>query len=114
MYRFLVFILLFAAWMIFSGLFDLFHLSLGAVSSALVTWLSSSMLFEDRQRSISGRGGEFGRGAGYLIWLIWQIVVANVHLLKLSLSPGGKLLAVSVVPSVQARAQRDLQIWLAE
>ena len=46
------------------------------------------MLFSDRAKNLGARLGEFHRGAGYIVWLIWQIVLANLHLLKLALSPG--------------------------
>ncbi len=45
MFVFLTFILLFGAWIILSGRFDLFHLSLGGISSLLVALLSADLLF---------------------------------------------------------------------
>ena len=89
MYQLLVFFLLFLTWVIFSGFFDPFHLTLGAFSCALVTWMSSHMLFENRSRSLGRLVRELFGVARYLVWLLWQIVLANVHILRLALSPAG-------------------------
>ncbi|MCB1095245.1 MAG: Na+/H+ antiporter subunit E [Verrucomicrobiae bacterium] len=89
MYQVLVFFLLLLTWVIFSGLFDPFHLSLGVLSCLLVTWMSSGMLFADRAASVWSRGRQAFLLIGYASWLLWQIVLANVHILKLALSPSG-------------------------
>ncbi len=83
-YRLLSFTLLFAFWLILSGFFDPFHLSLGLVSCALVTWWSSDLMFESTTppKRLVRQGW---RLAGYLCWLLWQIVLSNIHLFKLSL-----------------------------
>lgn len=83
--RFVTFLLLFALWMTLSGFFDAFHLTLGVICCGLVTWWSGDLLFEERTVSL---GGLLRRGigmVGYLCWLLWQIVLSNIHLLKLSL-----------------------------
>lgn len=87
MYRALIFAILLAIWLVLSGLFDGFHIGLGIISCALVTWWSSDMLFEDRSIDMRGRVRQALRVPGYLAWLTWQIVVANVHVLRLALSP---------------------------
>ncbi len=89
MYRLLIFALLFAGWAIFSGLFDAFHLTLGVISCALVTYLSSDLLFSDRSQSFGDRVEQAIRFLGYALWLLWQIVLANIYILKLALTPGG-------------------------
>ena len=89
MYQVLVFFLLLLMWAIFSGLFDPFHLSLGVLSSLLVTWMSSHMLFANRAVSMGNRARQAWLGVGYLRWLLWQIVLANIHILRLALSPTG-------------------------
>ncbi|MEN9023069.1 MAG: hypothetical protein GWQ05_12710 [Verrucomicrobiaceae bacterium] len=89
MYRFLIFILILANWLIFSGLFGAFHIGLGILCAGIVTFVSSDLMFEDRSKSIAERMQEISRLPSYLVWLLWQIVLANVYLLKLALSPGG-------------------------
>lgn len=87
MFVFLTFILLFGAWVILSGRFDLFHLSLGGISSLLVALLSADLLFQDRQKGFSARAGEALRLFRYILWLLYQIVLANLHVLALAVSP---------------------------
>ncbi|MDA0811296.1 MAG: Na+/H+ antiporter subunit E [Verrucomicrobia bacterium] len=89
MYQALIFFLLLLTWVIFSGLFDPFHLALGVVSCLLVTWMSSRMLFTNRTDGMGVRARQAFMLVGYLSWLLWQIVMANVHILKLALSPAG-------------------------
>ncbi len=87
MYRLLIFSLLMAAWLVLSGLFDPFHMTLGAISCAIVTWMSADMLFQSRS-SLDQRLRELFRIPAYLCWLLWQIVLANVYILRMALNPG--------------------------
>lgn len=87
MYRALIFTLLFVTWLVFSGLFDFFHVPLGILSCALVTWWSSDFLFENRSSDLGQRFRQAARLPGYLVWLMGQIVVANIHVLKLAFAP---------------------------
>lgn len=79
------FILLFGSWMLLSGKFDLFHLGLGALSSMLVAWTSNDLLFKNRDRTIGQRLAEKFRFVRYAFWLLYQILVANVHVIALAL-----------------------------
>ncbi|MCZ6674518.1 MAG: Na+/H+ antiporter subunit E [Verrucomicrobia bacterium] len=88
MYRFVIFLLLFGTWIIFSGRFDSFHLTLGLLSSLFITLISSSFLFTNRSKSLGARLGEVARLPAYLLWLMWEIVLSNIHILKLALTPG--------------------------
>jgi multicomponent Na+:H+ antiporter subunit E len=79
------FIILFGFWISLSGRFDLFHLSLGIISCALVSFLSRDLLF-------SGKGGRnhlsrLLRFLRYLPWLFYQIVLANLYVAYLALHP---------------------------
>jgi multicomponent Na+:H+ antiporter subunit E len=89
MYRILTFCLLFLLWLVLSGLFDPFHLTLGAISCALVTWMSSDLLFEDRSVSLSARVRQLIRLPGYALWLLYEIFLANLYVFRLSLRPSG-------------------------
>jgi len=88
-YRVLIFLLLMATWVIFSGQFDAMHLTLGVLSSAFVTAISADLLFANRHTGIGSRIAEGIKLTIYLLWLLWQVVLANFHLLRLSLLPGG-------------------------
>lgn len=80
------FILLFTTWLLFSGKFDLFHLALGGVSCFIVAVFSTELLFENRQKGIAARLNEAGRFILFTGWLLYQIVLANIHVIKLALS----------------------------
>ena len=72
-------------WILMSGRFDLFHISLGVVSSAIVSFMSHDLLFKDirnRYRHI-----ETIRFIKYLPWLFYQIIVANFYVAFLVLDP---------------------------
>ncbi len=76
---------MFAFWIVFSGRFDLFHLAMGAVSSVIVALLSKDLLFPR----------PFGRSlplvwlrfVAYIPWLLYQIFLANLHVLYLVFHP---------------------------
>jgi len=87
-YKIFIFFLLLLTWVVFSGKFDVFHLVLGLISCGLVTWMSADLLFRTRKSSIGQLVLEGVRLLGYLVWLLWQIVLANVAVLRLALVPG--------------------------
>lgn len=82
----ITFLILFLLWILWSGRFDAFHLSLGAASCALVTFMSHNLLFK-RKEFTSGFAVEAVRFLKYLPWLLYQILLANIHVAYLALSP---------------------------
>jgi len=70
-----------------SGKFDIFHLALGVISSAIVTWSSTDLLFQEKNKALSARLTEAWRFTQYACWLVWQIIIANFHVIQLSLTP---------------------------
>ena len=88
MYRIAIFLLLIGIWVIFSGQFDAFHLTLGLISAAFITLISSSFLFFDRARGARQRLGEAIRIPQYMVWILYKIFQANIHILRLALTPG--------------------------
>ena len=88
MYRIVIFVLLLGIWIVFSGKFDAFHLALGALSSAFITAISGNFYFENRSKGMGARMAELLRLPAYGLWLLWQIVLSNIHILKLALTPG--------------------------
>lgn len=90
-YAVLFFAVLLAVWVVFSGLLDPFHLTLGVISCGIVTWLSSDLLFDDRSVSLQRRAVQAWRLCHYMVWLTWQIVLSNLAVLKLAFSPRSAL-----------------------
>ncbi len=80
------FIILFLNWIIWSGLFDAFHLSLGVISCLIVTFMSHDLLFK-RKEFRAGDITEIFRFIMYIPWLIYQIVLSNIHVTKIVLKP---------------------------
>ena len=86
MYQLLTFILLLVNWIIFSGVLDAFHLGLGVICCGFVAWLSTDLVFGNTSKGLSARLVEAFRFMGYAAWLLWQVVLANIHVLKLAFS----------------------------
>lgn len=80
------FIILFGFWVFLSGHFDLFHLSLGVLSCAIVSRISGDLFFSQGRvkRAHFLQGIRFFR---YLPWLLYQIILANLHVAFLVLHP---------------------------
>jgi multicomponent Na+:H+ antiporter subunit E len=82
---FAVFLILMAFWVVFSGKLDAFHLSLGAICCALVSWASADLL-------IKNFGGQNRlmktlRFLAYAPWLIYQVILSNFHVVALVINP---------------------------
>ena len=84
--RFAVFVSLFAFWLVFSGHFDAFHLSLGLICSAAVAALSYDLLLPKPLPSTAALIA--WRFLQYTPWLVYEVIVANFHVLNLVLRPG--------------------------
>ncbi|HVP77400.1 MAG TPA: Na+/H+ antiporter subunit E [Thermodesulfobacteriota bacterium] len=80
------FVILFGLWIQLSGLFDIFHLSLGVISCIIVARTSCDLLFS-KKRVERKHLRQLGRFIRYLPWLIYQIVLANIYVVKLALHP---------------------------
>ncbi len=72
-------------WLVLSGKFDLFHISLGVVSSAIVTYTSGDMLLKARR--LKGLPGNWLRFIAYVPWLLFEILRANMHVMRLVFHP---------------------------
>jgi multicomponent Na+:H+ antiporter subunit E len=84
--RFVVtFPILFIFWLILSGKFDTFHISLGICCSLIVAYIGHNLLFANV------RAGDMKvvskRIISYIPWLLYQILVSNFHVAYLALSP---------------------------
>lgn len=82
---FVTFIILFVIWLLLSGKFDLFHISLGIISCALVSFFSSDLLFPSLK--LKGLPIIWLRFIKYIPWLLYQIFLANIHVLYLTFHP---------------------------
>lgn len=90
----LLFTLLFLFWILLSGRFEIKFIIMGLFSAAIVAWISTPLL---RLPSINGRGYYLAfqipllKFFFYSIWLLWQIILANIDLAKIILNPKIKI-----------------------
>ena len=78
------FLVMFGFWILLSGKFDLFHLTLGVISSALVSFLSTDLFMHKEGKNRFSTGLRF---LLYLPWLLYQIVLSTLHVTFLALHP---------------------------
>jgi multicomponent Na+:H+ antiporter subunit E len=80
-----VFLTLYAFWLIFSGHYDALHLGLGILCSAVVAAVSHDLL-------ILNIGSphmlvKLWRFIQYVPWLLYQVLLANLHVVSLVIDP---------------------------
>jgi multicomponent Na+:H+ antiporter subunit E len=77
--------ILFVFWIVLSGKFDLFHMSLGVICSGIVSFISHDLLFANVR--VGDIRLMLWRFVTYIPWLLYQILLANFHVASLVLSP---------------------------
>jgi multicomponent Na+:H+ antiporter subunit E len=79
------FIIMFGFWLLLSGHYDLFHISIGVLCCGLVSYISHDLLFANP------RAGDMRvivkRFIVYIPWLVYQIALSNLHVVRLALGP---------------------------
>jgi len=103
--RLILFALLVPLWLVLSGRFDVFHLTLGLISCAIVCAISGDLIPE-----LKGNGlvRAWARFLMYLPWLIWQIWLANLHILRISFHPKAKEIIDPQVIRFRSSLKSDL------
>lgn len=87
MYRVFAFLILFGFWILFSGKFDLFHLTLGVISCLIITLWSKDLVFRNRKKGLWTDLVKVPKFIIYCFWLLIQIVKANLNVIYLALHP---------------------------
>ena len=72
---------LFGLWVLLSGKFDVFHLSVGFLGAAAIAWLNTD------SRHLDEPPIPLVRLILYAPWLFWQIVKSSLHVTKVILHP---------------------------
>lgn len=83
--KFATFVIMLSFWVILSGMFDAFHLTLGVISCVLVALFSGEMLFEGLKIEVRARQ-VFGMFV-YTPWLVWAIVLSSLEVAYVVLHP---------------------------
>lgn len=79
------FFIMLAFWVMLSGMFDPFHLSLGVISCLLIAQFSSHLLFRENKVNLN-----FRQAIGLLLyqpWLFWEIVLSSMQVAYLVMHP---------------------------
>ncbi|NIA20121.1 MAG: cation transporter [Xanthomonadaceae bacterium] len=100
----ITFLLLLPFWLLLSGHYDLFHISIGIFCCGLVSFFSTDLLFSTA--NIASHHIVIWRFFLYIPWLIYQIILANILVAKLVLSP--KLKIEPQVFSFKTKLKTDL------
>ncbi|MBE0599507.1 MAG: Na+/H+ antiporter subunit E [Desulfuromonadales bacterium] len=104
--KFATFFIMLLFWVVLSGMFDGFHLTLGVISCALVAHFSHRLLFPD------GKIGPWARDVSrltlYLPFLFKEIVVANLQVARIVLHPRMLDLIDPRLVSFKTRLKRPL------
>jgi multicomponent Na+:H+ antiporter subunit E len=82
---------LFVLWLVLSGKFDAFHVSIGAVSALWVALGTRRLLLLPPDIGPPGTHPAYAlplRFLGYVPWLVWEIVVSSLHVAYVVLHPG--------------------------
>jgi len=105
----ITFLILYGLWIPLSGIFDLFHLSLGVISCALVARVSRDLLFKE-QKVEKKHLLQWIRFLKYLPWLIYQIILANIYVVKLALHPDMSALIDPHIIRFKTKLKEDLPL----
>lgn len=98
MFKTFGFAILFCFWILLSGKFDGFHLSLGIISCLIVIYWTEDLLFERRDKGIASRLKRTPQFFSYIVWLSIQILMANLSVIYLALHPRmAKLISPRIV-----------------
>ncbi len=79
------FVLLFGAWVLFSGHLDAVHLTYGVVCAALVAAVSYDLLLPPTATPVTP--STVFRMFAYIPWLLWEVLLASLHVVYLILRP---------------------------
>ena len=98
----------FAAWCVLSGKFDVFHLTLGVISCLIVSFLSADLLLQSpKLKKLPMIWFRFIR---YIPWLLFQVFVANIHVMYLAFHPRMMELIDPQIIQFKSRLKSDIAL----
>lgn len=104
--KFTTFVILLLFWVVLSGMFDAFHMTLGVLCCLMVTHFSHDLLFYGEGEHSWGKSflGLFA----YLPWLFYQILLANLQVAYVVLHPNMKNMIDPHVIRFKTRLKRPI------
>jgi len=106
----LTFLICFATWIILSGRFDLFHIVLGLIACTIVAYLSDSILIS--RRGLEHLPYQWLRFIVYIPWLLYQIFLANLHVLHLVFHPRPLELIDPKIVRFKSRLKKPMSLFI--
>ena len=104
----ITFLIMALLWVILSGKFDAFHLSLGFISCFIVAFFSGDLLSIPKNVKHLPMG--WVRFIEYIPWLLYQIFLANLHVLYLTFHPKMMELIDPKIIKFRSRLEGDLSL----
>lgn len=101
-------VLMFGLWIVLSGKFEPLLLVLGVIASLIVALFSHTLLFASP--SLSGYFNSTVRFLAYIPWLIYQVLLANIHVLRLVFHPKMMEKIDPHIVVFQTRLRKDFSI----
>jgi len=98
----------FATWCVLSGKFDVFHLTLGVISCLIVSFLSADLLLQSRK--LKKLPMIWFRFIRYIPWLLFQVFVANIHVMYLAFHPRMMELIDPQIIQFKSRLKSDIAL----
>jgi multicomponent Na+:H+ antiporter subunit E len=102
----IAFVILFGVWILLSGQFDLFHICLGLASCLLVSFFSFDLLLPSPD--IRRMPVHWYRFIKYIPWLLYQVFVANIHVMYLVFHPRMMSLIDPRIMEFDSRLKSDM------
>ena len=106
----LTFLASFVVWLILSGKFDLFHITLGIISCLIVAYTSAELLIP--QQRLGSLIKVWLRFIRYLPWLLYQIFLANLHVMYLVLHPKMKQLISPGIIRFKSKFSDEMSLFI--
>ena len=78
------FCVMFLFWLLLSGILDVLHVGAGIICSVIVALISHDLLVKDKGEKVLRKSGKF---IIYLVWELWQIILANLDVAYRVLHP---------------------------
>jgi multicomponent Na+:H+ antiporter subunit E len=102
------FVILYIFWIVLSGRFDYFHLSLGIISCAIVAYASHDLLFKGtKSRDVYVQLIRFVK---YLPRHIYQIILAGIYVTYLAFHPRMSMLIDPHIIRFKTRLKKDFSL----
>lgn len=103
---FMTFLVSFLTWLVLSGRFDAFHITFGVICCGIVAFFSADLLFP--AIAPGKMAGQWLRFIRYIPWLLYEVFIANLHVMYLVFHPRMMELIDPKIIRFKSRLQSDM------